>query len=82
MLRIVSAAVMLPVVFGAVCLGGWFFGVLLASGCHKKTQTPEPYVGASVVDEERDIVNEVVPDSARRADSRSASRPGSIATSG
>jgi phosphatidate cytidylyltransferase len=30
MLRIASAAVMLPVVFGAVWLGGWFFGVLLA----------------------------------------------------
>jgi len=29
-LRIVSAAVMLPVVFGAVWLGGWFFAALLA----------------------------------------------------
>lgn len=29
-LRIVSAAVMLPIVFGAVWLGGWFFAILLA----------------------------------------------------
>ena len=42
--------------------------LLVAAGCSKKAPAPEPYTGASVLDEERGIVNDVVPDSARRAD--------------
>jgi hypothetical protein len=41
---------------------------LVALGCHKGAPALEPYEGASVIQEERDIVNEVIPDSARRAD--------------
>jgi hypothetical protein len=48
-------------------LGVLFSLVLLAAGCHKSTPAPEAYSGASVIDEERDIINEAVPDSARRA---------------
>jgi len=40
--------------------------VVLAAGCHKSAPAPEPYAGSSVIEEERDIVNQVVPDSARR----------------
>jgi hypothetical protein len=47
-------------------LGVLLCGALLATGCHKKTQAPEPYAGASMISEERAIVTEVVPDSARR----------------
>jgi len=49
-------------------LGGLLCTLAVAAGCHKKTPSPDPYLAATMIDEERAIVNEVVPDSARRAD--------------
>jgi hypothetical protein len=53
---------------GILPLGVLFSLVLLAAGCHKNAPAPEGYYGQTMISEERQIILDAVPDSARQAD--------------